>query len=270
MDSQSPTPLNQTQDALDQPVPPSFPPPSDAAPPVAAERKLIAPVWHTVVMIALILGFSFGGSAAIPANSILNNRLFVYGSTAVMELILVLLIWFGISRNGVKMRELIGGRWGSPEAFLIDFGIGIGFWLVAGFVLAGLKIALGLVDLHNPAASLQQMKQAVEPILPKNGLEFGMFLSLTLLAGFFEEIIFRGYLMKQFGALFGNIYVGVFVSAILFGGAHGYQGPRLMVLIAAFGILFGLLAVWRKSLRPGMIAHAWTDAVSGAVLYFFS
>lgn len=270
MDSQSPTPLNPTQDALDQPVPPSFPPPPVATPPVASERKLIAPLWHTVVMIALILGVSYGGSVKVPANSILTSRLFVYGLTAVMELIWVLLIWFGISRKGVKMRELIGGRWGSPEDFLIDFGIGIGFWLVSAFILGGLKVALGLADLHNPAGSLQQMKQAVEPMLPKSGLEFGMFLSLTLLAGFFEEIIFRGYLMKQFGALFGNIYVGVFVSAILFGSAHGYQGPRLMVLIAAFGILFGLLAVWRKSLRPGMIAHAWTDAVSGAILYFFT
>lgn len=261
MDSQSPTTLDPRQDAGNQSVP---------LPPAAPERKLIAPLWHTVVMIVLILGFSYGGSAPIPANSILNSRLFVYGSTALMELFLVLLIWFGISRKGVSMRELIGGRWKSPEEFLIDFGIGIGFWLVSAFILFGLKIALGLVDLHDPAASLRQMKQAVAPLIPKSGLEFGMFLSLTLLAGFFEEIIFRGYLMKQIGALSGNIYAGVVASAILFGGAHGYQGVRQMVLIAVFGILFGLLAVWRKSLRPGMIAHTWTDAVSGAFLYLFS
>jgi len=26
-----------------------------------------------------------------------------------------------------------------------------------------------------------------------------------------------------------------------------------------YGLLFGLVAGWRRSLRPGMIAHAWTD-----------
>lgn len=259
MDSQSPTTLNPQPDAWNQTVSP---------PPAAPERKLIAPLWHTAVMIALILGFSFGGSAPIPANSILNNRFFVYGSTALMELILVLLIWFGISRKGVTMRELIGGRWRSPEDFLIDIGIGIGFWLASALVLAPLKIALGLIDIHDPAGSLRQMKQAVAPLIPKSGLELGVFLSLTLLAGFFEEIIFRGYLMKQFGALSRNIYVGVFASAVFFGAAHGYQGMRQMVLIAVFGILIGLLAVWRKSLRPGMIAHAWTDAISGLFLFF--
>jgi hypothetical protein len=39
-----------------------------------------------------------------------------------------------------------------------------------------------------------------------------------------------------------------------------------MFLIFIFGLLFGLLAWWRKSLRPGMIAHAWHDSLSGAVL----
>jgi len=41
-----------------------------------------------------------------------------------------------------------------------------------------------------------------------------------------------------------------------------------MALIAALGALLGLLAVWRKSLRPGMFAHALTDAVSGLFLFF--
>ena len=34
-------------------------------------------------------------------------------------------------------------------------------------------------------------------------------------------------------------------------------------LTAIYGALFTLLALWRKSLRPGMIAHAWTDIVGG-------
>jgi hypothetical protein len=36
-------------------------------------------------------------------------------------------------------------------------------------------------------------------------------------------------------------------------------------VIAVFGSLFGILAYWRKSTRPGMIAHAWQVAVIGIV-----
>jgi hypothetical protein len=35
------------------------------------------------------------------------------------------------------------------------------------------------------------------------------------------------------------------------------------VKIAIFGAMYGLLAIWRKSLRPGMMAHAWSDILSG-------
>jgi membrane protease YdiL (CAAX protease family) len=35
------------------------------------------------------------------------------------------------------------------------------------------------------------------------------------------------------------------------------------VKIALFGLVFGLFAIWRRSLRPGMIAHALTDIVGG-------
>jgi membrane protease YdiL (CAAX protease family) len=60
---------------------------------------------------------------------------------------------------------------------------------------------------------------------------------------------------------------GVLISATVFGAAHGYEGGPRMMLIGIYGLMFGLLAWWRKSLRPGMIAHAWHDAISGAVLH---
>lgn len=45
--------------------------------------------------------------------------------------------------------------------------------------------------------------------------------------------------------------------------AHGYQGVQACLAIAIYGVPFTLLALWRKSLRPGMIAHAWTDMAGG-------
>jgi len=61
--------------------------------------------------------------------------------------------------------------------------------------------------------------------------------------------------------------IGILLSAAIFGASHGYEGPQRMVQIGVFGLMFGVLAHFRKSLRPGMIAHAWHDSFSGLVLY---
>jgi hypothetical protein len=41
-----------------------------------------------------------------------------------------------------------------------------------------------------------------------------------------------------------------------------------MVVITVFGCLFGLLAQWRQSLRPGMIGHFLQDALPLVLLRF--
>jgi membrane protease YdiL (CAAX protease family) len=56
------------------------------------------------------------------------------------------------------------------------------------------------------------------------------------------------------------------VSSIVFGMAHGYEGAKRMMLITVYGFLFSALAESRKSLRPGMMAHAWHDAFTGMVM----
>jgi membrane protease YdiL (CAAX protease family) len=53
------------------------------------------------------------------------------------------------------------------------------------------------------------------------------------------------------------------LQAILFGVTHGYQGARACLTITLYGLLMGVLANARGSLRPGMIAHAWTDIAAG-------
>ena len=37
------------------------------------------------------------------------------------------------------------------------------------------------------------------------------------------------------------------------------------MVIAVYGLLFGILAEWRKSLRPGILTHAWHDVFTGVV-----
>ena len=62
------------------------------------------------------------------------------------------------------------------------------------------------------------------------------------------------------------VVLGVIASALVFGGGHAYEGVRGMVLITVFGVLFSLLALYRRSLRAGIFAHAWHDLIAGLAI----
>lgn len=236
--------------------------------PAAPEKPpLIAPLWHTLLITALILGNSFLGSSKVAAVHGQGSRILLYGGTFITQLVLILLVWFGIRLRGVRMRDLIGGKWKTVEAFLLDVGIALGFWFVAIILLFGLRIALGTIDLHNMQKSADDALRILGPIAPHTYLEAGLFVLLSVCAGLFEEIIFRGYLQRQFAALGRSAVVGIVVSAAIFGLGHGYQGARMMVVIGVFGAFFGILAHFRKSLRPGMMAHAFQDSIAGIALF---
>ncbi|HET9282914.1 MAG TPA: CPBP family intramembrane glutamic endopeptidase [Candidatus Angelobacter sp.] len=252
---------------------------------------------------AVLVTFSFlGASPQKEAASGPYARFIVYGGTFLFELIIVLVIWFGIRSRGVSMRELIGGRWASVESFLLDIALAIGFILVANLILIPLRMALGTLDLHHANKQLEETKRMLGHLIPRSKIEAAFFVVLSAAAGLFEEIIFRGYLQRQFGALAHSAYVGylqrlfeplarnayvgylqrlfrplarsayvgIIASGIVFGLSHAYQGIRMMVVIAVYGSLFGIMTHLRRSLRPGMIAHAGQDALSGIALYLLS
>lgn len=250
---------------------PLTPPNAMLEPIVPPEKKLIAPVWHTILIVVIMLVNSYFtakllGAHKGPATGSSAERTWSYVFTIGFELFLFFLVWFGLWMKKFKMRDLIGGRWNSPEDFLIDVGIAVGFWFVSAAILVGLAYALGQVN----QAAVDDMKQRLGTLVPRSGIELSIFVSLSIVAGFVEEILFRGYLQRQIGAMAGNAWVGVIVSALIFGGGHGYEGTKNMIRIAVFGAMFGILALSRKSLRPGMMAHAFQDGLAGVALYFFS
>lgn len=236
--------------------------------PVPSGPALIAPWWHTAIVVALILANSFTGSSKVGAVQGSGSRILLYSGTFIIQSILILIIWFGIRSRGVRIRDLVGGRWDSVEKFLIDVAIASGFWIVSITLLVGLRIAFGTVDLHNLNKTKDDTLRILGPLAPHTYLEAGLFVLLSVCAGLFEEIIFRGYLQRQFIALSKNAAIGIIMSAIIFGLAHAYQGPRLMAVIAVYGSMFGILAYFWKNLRPGMMAHTFQDVLSGISLFF--
>jgi uncharacterized protein len=239
---------------------------TDSQIPVAMEtaplrqNRTLAPWWHTAILVAVLLLVSLNGTRSQHPLAA-AGKIPQYLWTMTWEWMLVGFIWLGI-RKRIRFRDLIGGRWATLEDFFLDVVYAGAFWLCALFVLgAGAKL------MHlDRAGNVEAMRKQLGFLTPGTNLELAVWFCVSATAGFCEEVIFRGYLQRQFATIGNSTLVGVLLSATVFGASHGYEGPARMILIGIFGLMFGLLAWWRKSLRSGMMAHAWHDALSGAVL----
>jgi membrane protease YdiL (CAAX protease family) len=222
--------------------------------------RLIAPPLHTVLLIALFLVLAVGGAFfqrhAHAQPEMLQQHPEVvplYISLIAMEWGLVIYVWRGgLRKTGTKLSELIGGKWANAKDVLTDCGLAVGVWAVWMLVQTAWVRWLG----PEHAASIQTY-------LPQRAMEIVLWIGVSISAGFCEELVFRGYFQRQFETFARSRWIALFLQAMLFGIAHGYQGAEACVKIACFGVLYGLLALWRKSLRPGMLAHAGSDILSG-------
>ncbi len=217
----------------------------------------IAPAWHTVVVLLAMFGLSAAGAISpklFPLGG-WHNHAAGYTFIIVFEWIVALFIAWGVKRQGVSISDLIGGKWARPRDFFRDLGIAIGFFLVCG-----VGVVSGVGHLLKAAPN-----QAVRSMFPHGLTEIALWLLMSLTAGFCEELIFRGYLHRQFAALTNSVWAAIVLQGLSFGAAHGYQGWKLMVVIAVYGSLFGVLVQWRRSLRPGMMTHFIQDGLWGVV-----
>ena len=219
----------------------------------------IAPAWHSAVVLLVMLGFSFVvAHLDLPGIFVAHGRAPCYLVVILIEWATVAFIWWGLSRRGIRMPDLVGGSWARPVYLLRDLGIGVAFIVIfGGAVLQGLAHLLKIVP-----------PPVIRAAMPQTRSEMILWVLMSLTAGFCEEVIFRGYLQRQFSALTHSLVAGIVLQAIAFGLGHGYQGWKLMSLIAVYGACFGLLAGWRRSLRPGMLGHALQDTVGGLLARF--
>jgi len=253
---------------------------------VPSAPSTIAPVWHTILLVAAIIALSIHGASRMSAIHGEIDRLATYGFTAASEAAMLAWVVLGIRLRKTPLRSLLGSCPCTIRSIVADIGFAFLFWIASLMVLGTLSIAWSGVEAaltHRPpptSAAPQSAQAPLSPdpsrleavrelsrLAPENGKEIAVWALLCLLVGFIEEIIFRGYLQRQFTAWArGGIAVGVLASAVVFGSAHGYQGARSMVLLSVFGALFSLLALYRRSLRAGIFTHAWHDFFVGLTL----
>ena len=226
---------------------------------VARQRpKQIAPTWHTAIFACFFVALAIAGAvfqshAKAHPHELEQYRQMVplYLSLIAMEAGLFFYVKGGLDRYKVPIQEVIGGNWSGAKSILREVGIGLGAWLVWLAVSSVWNKFWGA----DPSVSIYT--------LPRTPLNVLLWVAVSISAGISEEFAFRGYLQRQFGALTGSRWLGLVLQAVLFGIAHAYEGMRAAMQVVAFGLLFGFVALWRKSLHAGMIGHAWGDIMSG-------
>ena len=213
--------------------------------------RIAAPI-HTVLLICLQGGLSYSSKIRLEHSHAAANlsRVTIYERTIFAEWFVLALVIIGVRLHGSPLSTVLGKRWSSAKEFTRDLGLGVAFLMISLVVMA----IFG--TLSGPPDAMTKL------LLPHGSLEVILWIVLSLTAGICEEGIYRGYLQRQFTAFTKSVPAGIILAAAAFGAAHAYQGIAKALQIAALGAILGVLAYWRRSVRPGMISHALQDLLA--------
>ncbi len=182
-----------------------------------------------------------------------QERIALYLSTIVFQWLAVAIAGWRAWAHGFGWADLGLGR---PTVSLIIGG------LVGSAVLAGLQW-LNLRRMGKASARVQNLRALGEKILPRTRTELVSFLALAVTAGICEEFLYRGFAVAAFSRTGLPAWLVIFVTAVLFGLAHLYQGRGGLFGTMILGTLFGAIRIAYASLAPVMLSHAAIDVVAG-------
>jgi uncharacterized protein len=222
--------------------------------------ELIAPLWHTS-----LLSFLFLVLAAItllkPHQAVSPHPFhpeylsLIYVVALIAQWGLFALVYAGLFNRQAQLAALIGNRWKNSWDGIRDVLLGMGAVVLIFVVAALLFYALGSWAEHDLILN------------PRTAVQFYFFFLFLVSGGYAEEVIFRGYFLKQFTCLFRSEAISVLLQAVLFALAHGLGSQSGFCYRLFIGLLFGYVAIKRKSLLPGIIAHCTLNAIA-AIAFF--
>jgi membrane protease YdiL (CAAX protease family) len=205
---------------------------------------------HTIGLLAGLIALAIAGASGGPIAewsrtlATPHARLLLYAKILVLQWSLFFYVWIGLR---ISLRDLVDPstaktrRWQRYSAVAVGAAIA---WMMIGAALSAV--------LHPSAADLRGLMA----MLPKSALERTLWILFSLGAGICEEIAYRGYLVRQLQTWSGSVTIALLLQAIVYALAHLALPIEMVVSVALLGLLLGAIAVWQKSLVPGMVVHA--------------
>jgi membrane protease YdiL (CAAX protease family) len=191
---------------------------------------------------------------AMPHVSVME-RLVLYASTIAFGWLAVALVGWRVWARDYTPRQL-GLVYHDPTRLLI-----------AGVVGAAIVATLQWLNLRRisriPPESRGPLQAIAERILPQSGVELPPYLALAITAGLCEEFLYRGFAIAALSHAGLNAASVVFVSSILFGLAHSYQGRAGVIMTFVAGLVLGASRLAYNSVVPAIFWHSAIDIVAG-------
>lgn len=111
--------------------------------------------------------------------------------------------------------------------------------------------------------AVRERKKVVALFMPINSRERALWVAAAAMAGFGEEITWRGVQTTLLTRLTGDLYVAIALAIVMFSIAHAIQGWKSVGVIAVFSTAFHGLVLLSGSLYVGMVVHFLYDLVAG-------
>jgi len=212
---------------------------------LAAETLTVVLHWLAWMMVFTLVFKVIQRAFALSGSLMLMTALF----SIISFLVMFVLIWKMTRRvPGMNFSEVMGARRNGQSVwriFVLPFLVGTGMALFFGGIMA--------VRRDIPATPFGQMIEGIDSF----GVLMVFLTAAVVLAPFFEEVIFRGFLFYVIERLKNRLAAIVAVTAI-FALLHvdQYQGDGLVIItVAILGMILTLFRAWTGSTIPGIVAH---------------
>lgn len=178
------------------------------------------------------------------------DRMSAYAGSAVSILILGLLsLGLGLAGGGPARLGLEG----LPAARLAAGTAAV--LLAAGVIVASAEVVRRRLGLRE--------SPLLRRLMPRTPREKSAFVGLSLVAGFGEEVAFRGFAIPALAPLLGGPWGAAAFTSVTFGVLHAYQGALGIARSAALGLVLAASFVLTGNLWPAVAAHVVIDLVGG-------
>ena len=233
--------------------------PAPAKPP--RDLQSIAPWWHTALLLAQLLFLALIGPSSARLR-IDQPHLALYIASIMSQYLQLSAAVAGVYR---RKKFFVDALQSACSTWRREILIGIALF-IATMVMFG--IVNGLLRVAGLHTSVDH--EIIRSMAPTNARQLLLWLVVSVVVGFCEELVFRGYLLRQGVALMHRMgasrllaqALSVVLTSVLFGSLHLYEGLSGAILIGLLGLVYSIVALSRGNLRAVIVAHVLQDSLA--------
>jgi len=158
--------------------------------------------------------------------------------------------------------------WRTVGCICRSFGMDV---LAAGIALAAIYMVqmaiIAVLRVFWEDSLAQMVKDHVALLDQFPRVHPAVILLFCMFVGFYEELLFRGFMLTRVKTLVGNWPAAILLSSAVFGVAHMYQGPFSAFRIFIVSVILSVVFVSRRSIIAPALAHVAIDVFAFSLAY---